>query len=147
MRTYYFSILLFLVTCSVSFGQPHKIGDYTITPTIDSTFSHNVYIPENLEGSFRELDKMLTEALIDEIKSCPSEELLLRRFNTGPLGEWIQRNWGFRDLNGSRLSRHLHGMGIQHPTHMSAVILESYWRYLHGQQIRVEDQMPLLQES
>lgn len=141
------TLLLLLAISSISFGQSLPGSDHKITPTADSRFSHNVYIPKNFEECFSEMNKMLTKAFIKEIKSTPTEKLLLKRFNTEGLGIWMQRNWGLQDPGGSRLSRYLTGLGINHPSHMSAVILESYWRHLNGDPIRVVDQMPLLQES
>ncbi|NUY82685.1 hypothetical protein HUK80_17415 [Flavobacterium sp. MAH-1] len=97
----------------------------------------DVYIPKNLEDSFRELDKMLPQSYKDSIKLLSEDD-----FSGGAhfgLGIWMRNNWEF--WKGSRLSRYFNNKGIKHPDDMSGIILDSYHRYLNNQDIKLDEQI------
>jgi hypothetical protein len=52
---------------------------------------------------------------------------------------WIRNNW--RLWGGSRLSKYFNDLGIFHPDDMSGIILNSYHRFLLGQDIKLDDQI------
>lgn len=55
------------------------------------------------------------------------------------LGMWIRNNWGL--WSGSRLSKYFNDMEVFHPDDMSSIILDSFHRYLNGQDIKLEEQV------
>jgi hypothetical protein len=55
------------------------------------------------------------------------------------LGMWIRNNWGL--WGGSRLSQYFNRLGIHHPDDMSGIILDSYWRKIHGKPIDLDGQV------
>lgn len=65
------------------------------------------------------------------------------RYHHG-LGMWMRNEWGL--WGGSRLAAYFNGIGIYHPDDMSAIILDSYWRKLHGKPIDLESQVKRYQE-
>ena len=56
------------------------------------------------------------------------------------LGRWIRNNWDLWDEK-SKLAEWFVAMEIWHADDMSAIILTSYWRKIHGQPIRLEKQV------
>jgi len=124
--------LLILSTTLVLYGSTiqAKPGDaiHTLTPTKDSTAKSGVYIPQDLKDAHQELDKMLSPAFVNEIRTGSESDLV--RYHMG-LGMWMRNYWGL--WAGSRLAKYFHGVGIHHPDDMSQTILISYWRRLHAQ--------------
>ena len=57
---------------------------------------------------------------------------------------WIRNNWGL--WKGSRLSKFFNEKGIYHPDDMSGIILDSYYRYLTGQEITLSEQIKYYQD-
>ena len=90
---------------------------------------NGVYIPRNLEECFLELDKLLPEVDIREMKALPKSEDMIR-YHLG-LGMWIRNNWGL--WGGSRLQTYFQEKGIRHPDNMSGLLLSFYYDWLHGQ--------------
>lgn len=88
-----------------------------------------VYIPENLEDCFIQLDKLLSEEDKQTIKQLKNREETIQ-FHHG-LGTWIRNNWGL--WGGSRLQKYMLDRGFRHPDDMSATILEFYYDWLHEQ--------------
>ncbi len=112
-----------------------------LTPTDDETTSSKVYIPESLEDSFLELDKMLSRKFIERFKAGGRDVVIDQHFG---LGLWIRNNWGL--WGGSRLAQHFRALGIFHPDDMSSIILESYHRRLNGRPVELEQQIRKYQE-
>lgn len=137
-------LILLTVGCSTEEATTEEKGDpkYKITPTIiSSLFGSDVYVPRDLNDCFVELDKMLSLSLRNEMKDSTQEYMLTYHFS---LGMWLRNNWGL--WGGSRLSDFFYSIGIYHPDDMSGIILDSYWRYLNSQDIKLEDQVKHYQE-
>jgi hypothetical protein len=108
-----------------------------ITPTPDPNAPFKVYIPKDLEDAFLELEKMLSPALLNEIRLKSEKDMI--EYHHG-FGTWLRNNWGL--WAGSRLAQYFRQLGISHPDDMSGVILTSFWRHLHAQPIRQSSKRP-----
>lgn len=100
------------------------------------------YIPKNLKNCFDRLNSMLSEKIIEEIKTKTEKD-----FTTSShfgLGLWIRNNWGL--WQGSRLHHFFKAKGIFLPDDMSEIILTSYYRKLKGIEIQLEEQIKYYQE-
>ena len=140
MRTF-IHILLFVIGLTLPLGcdnnqNPEKL--YQLNPSWDKQSPTGVYIPRNLEDCFQELKKMLPPELISDIKRGTERDMIRLHLN---IGMWIRNYWGL--WKGSRLSEYFNRIGIKHPDDMSSIILNSYWRHLHGQPIKLKDQIDL----
>jgi len=92
-----------------------------------------VYIPTDLEGCFRELDKLMTENNKEEFrKSTPIS------YHMG-LGRNLRNRWGL--WTSSKLQEYFLDLGVTHPDDMSGIILDSYHRYLSGKEIDLDRQL------
>jgi len=56
---------------------------------------------------------------------------------------WIRNEWGL--WRKSRFAKYFHNLGIFHPDDMSDIILTSYGRFLHHQDIRLDEQIAFCQ--
>src|SRR5215467_3569471 len=101
-----------------------------INPTQDSSAPFGVYIPADLEDTFKELSHMLHPKLIEKMKA--GSEQNMAQYHLG-LGMWMRNNWAL--WKGSRLSEWFNQKGIHHPDDMSGVILDSFWRHLNSKPI------------
>ncbi|MBV9927553.1 MAG: hypothetical protein JOZ96_21225 [Acidobacteria bacterium] len=107
-----------------------------LTPTPDPEAPFKVYVPKDLEDCLVELEKMLHPSLISEMRLKSEDDMVLYHRS---LGTWVRNNWAL--WAGSRLSRYFNGLGIYHPDDMSGIILTSFWRHLHSQPIRLDEQV------
>jgi hypothetical protein len=98
------------------------------------------YIPKNLDDCFAEFKKKLEPSVIEKIRQAQAKDMALYHFG---LGLTIRNGWGL--WKGSRLSRWFNGKGIHHPDDMSGIILDSFWRHLHHQPIKLEEQIEYYQ--
>jgi len=90
---------------------------------------NGLYIPQNLEECFIELNKILKPEDIETIKNLKDRnETIL--YHHG-FGTWLRNNWGL--WGGSRLQQYLIGKGLRHPDDMSATILRFYYDWLNGE--------------
>lgn len=90
---------------------------------------NGLYIPQNLEECFLELNKILKPKDIEALKNLKDRnETIL--YHHG-LGTWLRNNW--RLWGGSRLQQYLKKKGLIHPDNMSATILEYYYDWLNEQ--------------
>lgn len=111
------------------------------TKSTDQTSSkaaanEDVYIPKDLDDCFVQLERILQPTDIDKMK-VGSEKDMIQYHRS--LGMWMRNNWGL--WSGSRLKQYFNNLGIHHPDDMSGIILDSFWRHLHGQPIRLEEQI------
>src|SRR5215212_2676940 len=60
------------------------------------------------------------------------------------LGTRLRNEWGL--WRTGPLYEHLYALGLRHPDDMSATILTSFWRRLHGQPLMVEQQVKRYQD-
>ena len=112
-----------------------------ITPTPDPKAPFKVYVPEDLEDAFVELKKMLSPALLNEMRLKSEEDMI--GYHHG-LGTWLRNNWGL--WAGSRLAQYFRQLGVNHPDDMSGIILTSFWRHLHSQPVRLDEQVESCKE-
>lgn len=112
-----------------------------ITPTPDQNALFKGYVPKDLEDAFIELMRMLSPALLNEIKLKSEKDMI--EYHHG-LGTWLRNNWGL--WAGSRLAQYFRQLGINHPDDMSGIILTSFWRHLHSQPIKLDEQVESYKE-
>ncbi len=121
--------------------QPQESKKYKLTPTKSSKFKTGVYIPKDLEDSFKELDKMLSKELKDTIRRGKESQMSEHHFG---LGLWLRNNWGL--WQGLRLAQWFNKQGIFHPDDMSAIILDSYWRRSNKKPLELAKQIKHYQD-
>src|ERR1044072_28190 len=137
-----FCLILTLISVSPFLqGASQEQDKYKLKPTPDPTSKHNIYIPANLEDTFGELKKMLHPELLKEMQESSEEGMI--EYHMG-LGLWMRNNWKL--WAGSRLSEYFNGIGIFHPDDMSGIILTSFWRHLHSQPLKLEEQVSRYQK-
>jgi hypothetical protein len=97
--------------------------------------------PTNLEECFQVLkEDLCTEDL--NLLTEMREDQLARLHHT--LGRWIRNNW---DLwQGGPLSEYFNKLGLHHADDMSGVIIDSFWRHLHGKPLNIPQQVKVYQE-
>lgn len=99
------------------------------------------YIPKTLEDAFAELDRILSAEVREEMRAGPEEDMI--EYHHG-LGTWMRNEWGL--WADSRLSAYFESLGIHHPDDMSGIILDSYWRRLHGLDLGLDAQVSRYRE-
>ena len=134
---------LLLIACNFLMFSAHPAVALTqqddrhrIKPTPDPSSKYKVYVPVNLEECFVELKKMLHPELINEMRRGTEDDMI--RYHHG-LGMWIRNNWGL--WGGSRLAKYFNSLGLFHPDDMSGIILDSFWRHLHGKPLEIEERI------
>ena len=133
-------ILLATVVTSGSFhihaqDQYEKEYQKTYDENIKKEKINNVYIPKDVEDAMKELDRLsspegrfrLTEG---------SEEQIAKTLIFG-LGKWMIVNWNFYE--GSRLSHALKNKGVTLPDDMAHYLIISYYRYLKGLPMELDE--------
>lgn len=109
---------------------------YRIYPTMDSAAPFGVYVPVDLEDAIGELKKMLSPALIEDMKTHPERQMVGHHMG---LGMWMRNHWALWE--GSRLGTYFKDLGISHPDDMSGIVLTSFWRHLNNRPIELEAQI------
>src|SRR5688500_14170629 len=103
----------------ITYASSQDQEKYKINPTPDPAAPFKVYVPLDLEDSFRELKKMLHPDLLRELKASPEQSM--NEYHMG-LGMWMRNNWSL--WAGSRLGKYFNRIGIFHPDDMSGIILD-----------------------
>jgi len=91
-------------------------------------------VPDTLEQAFHQLDKQLPSAERESFKKLPEREAVSQA-HMG-LGMYIRNAWfrtGKSALPGA--------LEVQHLDDASSIVLTSYWRYLNGKPLGVEEQI------
>jgi len=88
-----------------------------------------VYIPQNLEDCFEQLDKILKPVNKNEMKALKKSTDMMQYY-MGGLGLWMRNNWGL--WGGSRLQKYFADRGATDPEAVSTIILFSYYDWLKG---------------
>ncbi len=109
---------------------------WTVHPTPDPTSKYKVYVPADLEDAFVELKKMLPVQVVQSMRAGSEQDVIQYHFS---LGMWMRNNWGL--WGGSRLSKHLNRLGLQHPDDMSGLILSTFWCHLNSKPLRVKERV------
>lgn len=94
-------------------------------------------VPRTLEEALTTLEKRVSADVLLEFAHSRDESIAARYHDT--LGRWIRNNWGL--WKRGPLYTDLRRRGLQHPDDMSGVILTSFWRQLHEEPLRVEEQI------
>lgn len=102
---------------------------------------NEVYIPIDLADCFVQLGILLNPEDLKTMINGSEDDMNQYHFG---LGMWIRNNWGL--WRGSRLSRWFNDLGIQHPDDMSGIILDSFWRHLHEEPLRLDEQVKYYQD-
>ncbi|WP_157604484.1 DUF6794 domain-containing protein [Solitalea canadensis] len=139
MRNYLLTLIILTILSPSAFGQQKKISKQ-VRFTADTL--NNVYIPQNLEDCFGQLDKFWNDSTKTQAKQWTEDEFSANA-HFG-IGMWIRNNWQL--WGGSRLSIFFNEMGIYHPDDMSGIIIHSYHRYLTGKTISLPDQVKYYQD-
>ncbi|MCU0239409.1 MAG: hypothetical protein MUC29_08200 [Pyrinomonadaceae bacterium] len=124
---------IFLLMNLNSFAQKEDI--YKLTINWDKSSKTKIYIPNDLDESFVELDKMLHPKFIEKYKTGEINSVDLHH----GLGMWLRNNWGL--WAGERLAKYFNNLEIFHPDDMSSIILNSYKLHLNGKPIELEKQI------
>lgn len=138
-------VLVTLLTLTSISGVARAENDgeeiYRVNPTQDAAAPFGVYVPVDLNDTFKELSRMLHPKLIERIKSGAENDLY--QYHLG-LGMWMRNNWAL--WKGSRLSEWFNQKGIHEPDEMSGIILDSFWRHLNSRPIELDKQIALYEE-
>lgn len=127
---------LLLLTVQVTFGQKIKSSEKDkIKFTTDNI--NGQYIPKDLEDCFKQIDSFWSDSTKNKIRH-QSEDDFTANAHFG-LGMWMRNNWQL--WGGSRLSKYFNQKGIYHPDDMSGIIIDSYYRYLTGKEINLQQQI------
>jgi type II secretory pathway component PulJ len=108
-----------------------------VTDTING-----VYIPKNLEDCFSQINSFWNDSTKTQVKNMKEEEFT-GKMHLG-FGMWMRNNWHL--WGGSRLSKYFNDLGVYHPDDMSGIILDSYYRYLSNEEIKLEEQVKYYQD-
>lgn len=99
------------------------------------------YIPKDIKDCFRQIDSFWDDSTKVQVKQWTEDEFS-GKVHMG-FGMWLRNNWQL--WGGSRLSKYFNDLGIYHPDDMSGIILDSYYRYLTGKEIKFDDQIKYYQ--
>lgn len=100
------------------------------------------YKPKNLNEAISQLDILLTEKDKKEIFDMTENDYIINSHIS--TGMWIRNNWGL--WGGQELAKYFNGLGIYHPDDMSGVILCSYYRSIHNQDYKLDEQVNYYKE-
>ena len=119
---------LFLFAFSWTFGQ--------------SDSKKENYKPVSLEEAVEQLKFIHHDSTKNKILIMTEDEFL-GNAHFG-LGMWMRNNWGL--WKGKELAKYFNSIGIYHPDDMSGIILTSYYRELHEQEWKVDEQVKHYQD-
>lgn len=117
---------MFLLAGCASTGGPRK----------DASSKTGYYIPCDLDDALIEVDRILGTKGREAVMKARERDMAAYHFG---LGLWMRNNWGL--WRGSHLSEYFNQLGVHHPDDMSGIILDSYWRKLHGRALDIEGQV------
>jgi hypothetical protein len=108
---------------------PAAFGAY---PLLQQMRSH---IPPTLEEAHAQLERMLPRETLAEIDAMPSEFYMVKyHFSWGLT---MRNGWGL--WAGSPLATYMRELGCTHPDDMSGLILTTFWRKRHGQDLHLDE--------
>jgi hypothetical protein len=137
------SLLIVLLAFSLAWAQeeekespqpeqqkmPAAFEDYPILKRMWSN------IPPTLAEAHTELERLLPPETLAEIDAMSSEKDMIKYHFSWGLN--MRNGWGL--WAGSPLAKHLQELGFTHPDAMSGVILATFWRKRHGQDLNLEE--------
>jgi hypothetical protein len=92
--------------------------------------------PRTLEETLAALERGLDSGTLARLRVA-EEDIAIRLVPT--LGRWIAEHWGL--WTRGPLFQHFAARGLDRTDDMAAVILTSFWRHLHYQPLRVDEQI------
>ncbi len=112
-------------------------------PEIAKPLSKEVIVPNDLGSCLFALEDMLNKKDLDYLRD--SRETVIDVLHHS-LGRWIRNNWNLWKVEGYenkdyRLHDYFVQCGLWHADDMSGLILTSFWRYLHKEPLRIEEQI------
>ena len=125
------SVALPMITACTAGGAAREA-----TAQADPVASEGEYIPVDLEDAIRVLERDLSPGHLAFIRDSLSEDMSRLHFG---LGLGLRNKWGL--WAGSRLATYFQSIAITHPDDMSAIILNSLWRRIHGRPLRLGEQV------
>jgi len=128
------SFLIFVLKYN-AISQSANDSVYNNRITQDSL--NGIYIPQNIEDCFLQIDIFWADSTKELVKSW-SENEFIANAHFG-FGMWMRNNWGL--WGGSRLQVYFNNIGIYHPDDMSGIILTSYHRKLNNKKIELKKQI------
>ncbi len=84
-----YKTLIFVLSISVCFVTYADDGKWKLNPTKDENAPFGVYIPSNINDAHKELDKILSTQLKQEMKKGSESDLSQYHFG---LGRWLRNN-------------------------------------------------------
>jgi hypothetical protein len=112
--------------------EKYRVEQDKIRYTTDTLYGN--YIPKDIEDCFRELDKMFSDSIKDEIKNMESDSFVFVTYSR--FGRYLRNTWQL--WGGSRLSKYLYNHGACQAEGMSSYILGFYNDYLKGKKVNLE---------
>lgn len=95
-----------------------------------------VKIPINLDAAVKRLDEMISDEDREWVRAAKEPRMVQAHHS---FGRWMRNHWGL--WSGSCLALWFQEKGIQHADDMSGIILDSYWRWVHDEPLRLEEQV------
>jgi hypothetical protein len=135
------SILLLLATSCHKSSNTSSSNASTGEPRKDPSSTTGFYIPLDLDDALVEVDRIMGDQGREHVLKADDKDMIDYHFT---LGAWMRNNWGL--WGGSRLSQYFNKIGIHHLDDMAGIILDSYWRKLHGKSIDLDGQVRYYQE-
>jgi len=131
------------VAVSVACGTTDAPGALPdVKPSFETSTLPREPVPDNLAEALDTLDRASSGALLLQMRN--GEENVTFELHDG-LGLWIRNNWGLYDKGA--LYQDLATLGLQYPDDMSALVLKSWWRRMHGRPLDVAGQVKATQET
>jgi hypothetical protein len=125
------------------YNKATELGCKAMQGKRDPKSETGFYIPNDLEGSIRELDSMLSIKAKNAIRLTSEEEVIDKY--TLFIGMWLQNNWGLGHQ--SRLAMYFSKLRVMHPDSMSNIILQSYWRHLNEKPLKLDELVAVYVEN
>jgi hypothetical protein len=128
--TLIFCALVFVLTAcqttsSNAYGEPRK----------DSSTADGYYVPRDLGEALTEVDRIMGSSGRADVLKAKERDMIDYHFS---FGLWMRNNWL---RHHSRLAQYFKQLGIVDYDDMSGIILDSYWRQLHGKPIDLGGQV------
>lgn len=126
---------------SFSFNEPNEHALRTLLPLLLLVCACNANaaeraIPNTLEEAFASLDQSLNAGERRRFMSLPEDEAVTEA-HFG-LGMYVRNTW-FRSGHSGMIKTFLDA-GAGSMDDMSSMVLHSYWRYLNGRPVRLQEQ-------
>jgi hypothetical protein len=116
-------------------------GTSSSEPRKDAGSPTDYYIPRDLDDALTEVDRIMGAKGREDVLKASERDMIQHHFGSG---QWMRNSWGL--WKGLRLAQYFNQLGIYHPDDMSGIILDSYWRRIHGQPIDLEGQVRYYQD-